>query len=61
MCVCVCVCECECECVCTCVPVYKKKDRLAGLVDKASISGAEDPGFESCLRQDFSRSSHTSQ
>ena len=26
---------------------------------KASASGAEDPGFESCLRQDFSRLSHT--
>ena len=27
---------------------------------KASASGAEDPGFESRLRQDFSGSSHTS-
>ena len=26
---------------------------------KASASGAEDPGFESCLRRDFSGSSHT--
>ena len=26
---------------------------------KASASRAEDPGFESCLRQDFSGSSHT--
>ena len=34
--------------------------RLAGLVDRASASGAEDPGFESRLRQDFSGSSHTS-
>ena len=29
-------------------------DRLVGLVDKASTSKAEDPGFESCLRRDFS-------
>ena len=34
--------------------------RLAGLVVKASASGAEDRGFESRLRQDFSRLSHTS-
>ena len=34
-------------------------DRLAGLVAKASASGAEDPGFESRLRRDFSGSSHT--
>ena len=27
---------------------------------KASASGAEDPGFEYCLRPYFSRSSHTS-
>ena len=27
---------------------------------KASASGAEDPGFESRLRRDFSESSHTS-
>ena len=33
--------------------------RLVGLVVKASASGAEDPGFESRLLQDFSRSSHT--
>ena len=33
---------------------------LVGLVAKASASGAEDPGFESRLKQDFSRSSHTS-
>ena len=30
-------------------------DRLAGLVVKASVSGAEDPGFESRLRRDFFR------
>ena len=35
-------------------------DGLAGLVVKASASGAEDPGFESRLRRDFSGSSHTS-
>ena len=34
--------------------------RLAGLVVKASASGAEDPGFESRLRRDFSGSRHTS-
>ena len=34
--------------------------RLAGLVVKASTSAAEDPGFESRLRRDFSGSSHTS-
>ena len=34
--------------------------RLAGLVVKASALGAEDPGFESRLRRDFSESSHTS-
>ena len=35
-------------------------DRLGGLVVKASASGAEDPGFKSRLRRDFSGSSHTS-
>ena len=35
-------------------------DHLVGLVVKASASRAEDPVFESRLRQDFSRSSHTS-
>ena len=35
-------------------------DRLAGLVVKASASGAEDPGFESRLRLDFYGSRHTS-
>ena len=33
---------------------------LVGLMVKVSASRAEDPGFELCLRQDFSRSSHTS-
>ena len=32
-------------------------NRLFGLVVKASASGAEDPGFESCLQRDFSGSS----
>ena len=41
----------------TCVHMI---DRLVGLVVKASASRAEDPGFESRLRRDFSRSSHTS-
>ena len=35
-------------------------DLFAGLVVKTSFSGAEDPGFESRLRRDFSGSSHTS-
>ena len=35
-------------------------DGLAGLVVKASASGAEDPGFESPLQLDFSGWSHTS-
>ena len=35
-------------------------DHLVGLVVKASASRAEDPGFESCLRQDFSGLGHTS-
>ena len=34
--------------------------RLVGLVVKASASRAEDPGFESRFRWDFSGSSHTS-
>ena len=34
--------------------------RLDGLVVKTSASRAEDPGFESPLRRDFSGSSHTS-
>ena len=29
-------------------------DRLLSLVVKASASGAEDPGFESHMRRDFS-------
>ena len=38
----------------------QKKNRFVGLVDKASTSRAEDPGFESHLRRDFSGSSRTS-
>ena len=34
-------------------------DRLVGLVVKVSASRAEDPGFKSHLRRDFSRWSHT--
>ena len=40
--------------------IHLTKDHLGGLVVKASASGAEDPGFESRLRRDFSGSSHTS-
>ena len=36
------------------------KHRLVGLVVKTSAWRAEDPGFESRLRRDFSWSSHTS-
>ena len=36
------------------------RHRLVRLVVKASASGAEDPGFKSRLRRDFSGSSHTS-
>ena len=39
---------------------FNSCDHLVGLVVKASASGVEDPGFESHLRWDFSRSSHTS-
>ena len=41
-------------------PITVFQDRLVGLVVKASASGAEDPGFESRLRRDFSGSSQTS-
>ena len=37
-----------------------RTNHLGGLVVKASASRAEDPGFESRLRRDFSGSSHTS-
>ena len=36
-------------------------NRIAGIVVKGSASEAEDPGFESRLRRDFSGSSHTSE
>ena len=49
-----------CVCVKLCRQVRPWDSRLAGLVAKASASGAEDPGFESRFRRDFSRSSHTS-
>ena len=35
-------------------------EHLFGLAVKACSLGAEDPGFESYLQQDFSGSSHTS-
>ena len=51
----------------TCFPdraglLHLLKNRLVGLVVKASASKAEDPGFESRLRPDFfPGSSHTSE
>ena len=39
---------------------FSTEHHLAGLVVKESASRAEDPGFESRLRRDFSGSSHTS-
>ena len=36
------------------IPPLQTYDRLVGLVVKASASRAEDPGFESRLRRDFS-------
>ena len=44
----------------TTTPFLPSSHRLAGLVVKASASGAEDPGLESRWRRDFSGSSHTS-
>ena len=38
---------------------FSSGDRLAGLVVKASASGAEDPGFASRSSRDFPESSHT--
>ena len=46
--------------VCSYVFTVHHEHRLVGLVVKASASRAEVPGFESCLRRDFSGSSHTS-
>ena len=40
--------------------VSNNPHHIVGLVVKASASGAEDLGFESRLRRDFSGSSHTS-
>ena len=40
--------------------LHSSLNRLLGLLVKASASRAEDPGFESRLRWDFSGSSHTS-
>ena len=49
---------------CTChhysCRIISLSDRLGGLVVKASAWRAEDPGFESRLRRDFSGSSHIS-
>ena len=42
------------------VSVVRYRHRLVGLLVKASATRAEDPGFESRVRRDFSRSSHTS-
>ena len=39
--------------------LLRRCHRLVGLAIKAFASGAEDPGFESRLRRDFSGSSHT--
>ena len=36
------------------LPQYTDKNRFVGLVVKASAPRAEDPGFESRLRRDFS-------
>ena len=41
-------------------PPFASLNRLVGLVDKASASRAEDPGFESRLRRDYSGASHIS-
>ena len=40
--------------------MFAGTDRLVSLAVKASASRTEDPGFESCLQQDLSGSSHTS-
>ena len=42
------------------MPVIRAQYRLTGQVVKVSASGAEDPGFESRLRWDFSGLSQTS-
>ena len=43
-----------------CSNIILSVHRIGDLVIKASTSGAEDRGFESRLRRDFSGSSHTS-
>ena len=48
--------RCRCRVTDPAVPVVL--NRLDGLVVRVSASRAEDPGFESRLRQDFSGSSH---
>ena len=48
-------------CLDNCKCCHLRQYRLVGLVVKASVSGAEDPRFESRVRRDFfSGSSHTS-
>ena len=49
-----------CMCMVSVCASGRPRHRLGGLVVKASASGAEDPGFKSRLRRDFSGSSHTS-
>ena len=44
----------------TSIIIFTIPDRLVGLVVKESASRAEDTGFESHLRRNFSGSSHTS-
>ena len=48
-------------CCLTCVSSVRDLDtlHLGGRVVKASASRVEDPGFEFCLRRDFSGSSYT--
>ena len=41
-------------CTCNSLVDYILPNRLVGLVVTASVPGAEDPGFESRLRRDFS-------
>ena len=42
------------------ISAFRVPDHLVGLMVKLSTLRVEGPGFESCLRQDFSRSRHTS-
>ena len=50
----------ESMCICRIPSTSPACHHFIGLVVKASAWRAEDPGFESRLRPDFSRSSHTS-